>query len=219
MRTSVRPLAFVTALVLLAGCSSMRTHSTACKIGSFLLGGTVGAVGGGVGVDQIEPTPDDGERAAGAAAGFVAGGLVGMVLGQLLCPGEPAAAPEPPPPPPPAPPARGEKIGEIAGPHFAFDQARLTPAGSARVADAARLLAAHPDVRVAVEGHTDSVGNPEYNQRLSERRARVVADRLIAEGVAPRRLDVRGFGESRPVADNDTEEGRARNRRVEIVVQ
>ena len=71
-----------------------------------------------------------------------------------------------------------------------------------------------------IEGHTDSVGTATYNQALSERRAMAVRDVLIeAFGIHPGRIDAMGFGEGRPVAENDTEEGRAINRRVEAVVE
>jgi OOP family OmpA-OmpF porin len=69
-----------------------------------------------------------------------------------------------------------------------------------------------------VGGHTDSIGSDEYNLRLSQRRAEAVAAWLAAHGIAAARLTAKGFGESKPVADNRTAEGRQRNRRIEIVV-
>jgi OOP family OmpA-OmpF porin len=74
-----------------------------------------------------------------------------------------------------------------------------------------------PTLRVSVEGHTDSVGSDAYNMRLSERRAVSVRDYMIAEGIAADRITTRGLGKSHPVATNDTAEGRAENRRVEIL--
>src|SRR5206468_3138880 len=71
------------------------------------------------------------------------------------------------------------------------------------------------DVRF-VEGHTDSIGSDAYNQRLSERRANAVADYMEAQGISSSRITTKGWGKSKPVADNRTKEGRARNRRVEI---
>jgi OOP family OmpA-OmpF porin len=84
---------------------------------------------------------------------------------------------------------------------------------------AARILQGNPSVHVMVAGYTDSVGSDAYNQRLSERRAQTVARHLVENGVSESRLDVRGFGKKNPVADNGTEAGRAKNRRVEIVVE
>ena len=85
-----------------SGCATLRENPVACKTVFTLIGGTLGAVGGGVGVNEIEKGPDDGEIAAGAAAGLVAGGLVGYLIGHYVCP-EPEPAPVAPPPPPPAP--------------------------------------------------------------------------------------------------------------------
>ena len=75
------------------------------------------------------------------------------------------------------------------------------------------------DVKVEVAGHTDSVGTEEYNMGLSLRRAEAVRQYLVGKGIAADRLIVRGYGESRPVADNATAEGRFQNRRVELVPQ
>lgn len=77
----------------------------------------------------------------------------------------------------------------------------------------------YPDNRLIVEGHTDSVGSNEYNQKLAENRASSVADYLIDRGVAPGSITVYGFGEIRPKSTNDTAEGRQLNRRVEIRIQ
>ena len=73
-----------------------------------------------------------------------------------------------------------------------------------------------PDVRLRVEGHTDSIGAESYNQGLSQRRAESVRDHLVGQGLGARRLEARGYGESRPIADNGTDEGRRLNRRVEL---
>jgi outer membrane protein OmpA-like peptidoglycan-associated protein len=88
------------------------------------------------------------------------------------------------------------------------DEARTALAG---VVDALRE---HPDLRIEIQGHTDNVGDPAANRRLSERRARAVRDYLVSRGIAAERLDVRGLGASEPAAANDTEAGRAQNRRI-----
>ncbi|MCB0353470.1 MAG: OmpA family protein [Bdellovibrionales bacterium] len=102
---------------------------------------------------------------------------------------------------------------------FEFDQSRLTPGARDRVADIAQVVRDIQDRRISVEGHTDSVGSISYNQDLSERRARVVAASLVEEGISRRRIFTRGFGEGRPIATNQTDSGRARNRRVEVIVE
>jgi len=73
-------------------------------------------------------------------------------------------------------------------------------------------------VRIAVEGHTDNVGTDLYNEKLSVRRAEAVFRYLVNHGIAPERMEVIGYGESRPVTENDSESGRAQNRRVELRV-
>jgi len=74
-----------------------------------------------------------------------------------------------------------------------------------------------PTINFSVEGHTDSDGDENTNQKLSEDRAKVVMNKLIELGIAPARLKSKGFGESKPIADNNTAEGKAQNRRVEFV--
>jgi outer membrane protein OmpA-like peptidoglycan-associated protein len=101
-----------------------------------------------------------------------------------------------------------------------FDTAKSTlkPGAREKLARVAGILATHPDLKIEVEGHTDSVGGDDYNQRLSERRAESVRSYLVEQKIPPAAVDAEGFGESRPVASNDTASGRQQNRRVELVV-
>ena len=85
--------------------------------------------------------------------------------------------------------------------------------------DLATNFQRYPDETVSVEGHTDNVGSPEYNQGLSERRAYSVRDYLASQGVTPSRISAIGYGEARPKSSNDTPEGRQLNRRVEIHIR
>jgi outer membrane protein OmpA-like peptidoglycan-associated protein len=75
----------------------------------------------------------------------------------------------------------------------------------------------NPTLNLTVEGHTDNVGAPDYNRRLSDGRARSVVAELTAEGIASRRLKAIGYGQEKAIADNGTDEGRSKNRRVELV--
>lgn len=103
---------------------------------------------------------------------------------------------------------------------FASGRSRLLPAAESRlrqVADA--LVAGDPGATFVVEGHTDSTGDEGRNQRLSEARANAVRDFLVEHGVSAGRIEARGMGESQPVADNATADGRANNRRVEVVIR
>ena len=99
---------------------------------------------------------------------------------------------------------------------FAYNQSNVMPQFRGTLDQIAESLKAYPSTAIDVLGHTDSTGSDAYNQTLSERRARSVADVLIANGVQPVRIATRGYGETQPIASNDTEEGRAANRRVEI---
>jgi outer membrane protein OmpA-like peptidoglycan-associated protein len=101
---------------------------------------------------------------------------------------------------------------------FDTASATLKPGARERLARVAGILASHPDLKIEVEGHTDSVGSDDYNQRLSERRAESVRSYLVQQKIPPTVLDAEGFGESRPVATNATTAGRQQNRRVELVV-
>ena len=102
---------------------------------------------------------------------------------------------------------------------FEFDSAVLTRDARGVAGDVANAIRGIPDRRISVEGHTDSIGTIEYNQKLSESRARSVASELIAQGTPRGRVSTHGYGESRPIASNKTASGRQRNRRVEIVIE
>jgi len=102
---------------------------------------------------------------------------------------------------------------------FEFDKSNLRSDALRAVREIADVVGRYPERAISVEGHTDSVGTIAYNQRLSEDRARSVAQQLASDGVERRRIRSRGFGESDPIASNRTEEGRARNRRVEVILE
>ncbi len=104
----------------------------------------------------------------------------------------------------------------LKGVHFEVDSADLTSDSTAILDQAVKTLKMKSNLKVEVAAHTDSTASEEYNLELSQRRAKSVYDYLVAHGIDASRLTTKGYGESQPVADNDTEEGRARNRRVEL---
>jgi OOP family OmpA-OmpF porin len=132
-------------------------------------------------------------------------------------PVEAAAAPPPPPAPPPEPVYETVTLSSTA--LFAHDKAVLKPEAKEQLDTLADRIT-HDDrvVDVKIIGHTDSSGTEAYNQALSLRRANAVRDYAIEKGVNPDIISVSGMGESQPIADNSTKEGRAKNRRVEVMV-
>jgi OmpA-OmpF porin, OOP family len=137
----------------------------------------------------------------------------------------PPVCPSPPPCPKPPPPAAKVIDRLTIHVNFDFDKSNITKADDAELQKAINFLRKYPDSRVKLEGHTDSKGTEEYNQKLSERRAEAVRQYLIKEGAVDKAMiSATGYGELRPIAPNETPdgkdnpEGRAENRRVEILI-
>mgnify|MGYP002624185627 FL=1 len=166
------------------------------------------------------PNPQDLEDSIADDAQWVTAGI-GIKYDWKPLP-KPRKAPPPaakkPEPAPVLPPPTKKKI-VLRGVQFDFDKANIRDDAKPILDEAARTLAGEKAVTVVVAGHTDAVGSDAYNMRLSERRAKSVKGYLIGQGIDADRMSVRAFGESMPVADNETEEGRAQNRRVELEVQ
>lgn len=133
---------------------------------------------------------------------------------------EVALAPEPEP----EPELQQEVVEELlqtldlSGITFLFGSDEISPEGTAILDEVISVLTEHTNFDVAIEGHTDSVGNDTLNQELSQRRAESVLSYLTSNGIQSTRLSASGFGEALPIADNDTAEGRAINRRIEFAV-
>jgi OOP family OmpA-OmpF porin len=169
-------------------------------------------------------------------AGPRAGGLPPLIVDDRIidCPCPPYCPPavvEPAPPPPPAavkkvvppPPAPRpvviEKGRQTLDVKFDFDKSTIKVGYYKDIDDLSQVMKDYPDLKVVVEGHTDSVGSDAYNKNLSQERADAVKKYMVEKnGVDANRIKAIGFGEERPIASNDTEEGRLQNRRVEAVV-
>ncbi|MCK9799710.1 OmpA family protein [Pseudomonas sp. MAFF 302030] len=197
-----------------------------------------GLVGGGLGA--IESA---GWAAGGAALGVIGGGLIcyaqdgdedgdGVFDRRDRCADTPANTPvdnrgcplpqypaAKAPAPEPAPATEVITLSDQGHVLFAFDSAELTAEARNQLQGLMAKLAHADVVSIKVIGHTDSQGSDAYNQALSERRASSVAAFLLSQGLAPNKLTSQGLGESQPVADNATEQGRALNRRVELHLQ
>jgi OmpA-OmpF porin, OOP family len=101
--------------------------------------------------------------------------------------------------------------------HFATGKAEILPESRPIIDEIVSLLKKRPRLRIGVEGHTDNTGNPAANKTLSNARAKAVVAAIAAAGISSNRLDPVGYGQERAIADNRSEEGRAKNRRVELV--
>jgi len=221
-------LRFVCVLLAVAftvtACANGRPNPAACAAAGAITG--VG-VGGTIGHEG----PPDYDYFEWRNVGYAAGGAVVLgTAGYLICkalakeeaPPPPAPAPAPPPSkpaPPPPPPPVAEKI-ILRGVNFDFDKDNIRPDAAVILDEAARILTGtHVGARVRIEGYTDSTGPEAYNQGLSERRANSVRGYLVSKGVEASGLTTVGYGERDPIASNDTREGRALNRRVELQVE
>jgi OOP family OmpA-OmpF porin len=192
-----------------------------------LVGAGVGAVGGGIAAGAgtnntgaFDVGNDNEDKGVAAASGAVGGAIVGALVGHCLWDREAVVAQAAPPPPPaaPAPALPVQKKIVLRGVNFDFNKANIRADAAGILREAAAILKENPKVKVSVEGHTDAIGSDEYNLKLSLRRATAVKQFLAKEGVEDSRLTVRGFGKTQPVASNDTEDGRAQNRRVELKI-
>lgn len=185
------------------------------RISRAAIGGIGGAVGGYLLGDLVGGRRDRTERILGAGIGGIAGAAIGSYMDrqeqelrqrtagtdvQVIRQGD-------------------DLILNIpSGINFDYNSAAIRPEFRTTLDQVAGTLAQYNQTYIDVYGHTDSTGSDQYNQGLSERRARSVADYLSTRGVSPARVATRGFGETQPVAPNETPDGQAANRRVEIKV-
>ena len=210
-------VALLAVAALASSCAMGGRKWGSCAVAGGVIGATAGGITGGALVNNLDDDASDGERGGAIAGGIVGGGLLGALLGHVIC--DPIEEPVAQAAPPPAPIPAGTHIGELKGANFAFNSAKITPEGEAKLSDTVATLKSHPDVKVVCSGYTDSVGSQQYNLKLGQRRADSVKDYLVSQGIDSSRIRTDSFGKEHPVASNDTAEGRAENRRVEIVVE
>jgi outer membrane protein OmpA-like peptidoglycan-associated protein len=221
------------ALLLVVTLSGCATNGGPNPGVCALIGGSAGLIGGGVGGGYYSDDHDDNDNNQLIGVGIAAASTaVGAGLGYLVCSlmeeepkpepkrtAQPAPPPRPTPPPPPPEPKGPDVCKEMVRIHdikFENDKAEIQPNASTVLDQTAGALQKCPDVKVRLNAYTDSNGSDAYNQKLSDRRANAVREYLESHGVAEGRIEARGLGESNPIADNKTAEGRAENRRVEI---
>jgi len=193
-----------TALVLLGNCATKA--QTGALIG---LGG--GAVVGGV-IGKMA-----GHTATGAIIGATAGGMAGAVIGSIMDKQAKELAQN-------IPGAHVERVGEgitvtfASGMLYDYDSDVLRPEAQGNLRALARSLDKYPGSDILIVGHTDQTGSAGYNQSLSQRRASSAANYLINQNVSSGRVGTRGVGETEPATTNETEAGRALNRRVAVAI-
>ncbi|WP_136254736.1 OmpA family protein [Onishia niordana] len=217
MRKSFRFAVPLAAALLVTGCTTTNPNTGETQSNRTGTGAAIGAaVGALAGMASGDGGSSSRDRALiGAAAGAAAGGGIGAYMDR-----QEAELRES---------MQGTGIGvDRQGDNiilnmpssvtFAFDSSDLTTAAQTALNDVSNVLQQYPETRVNIAGHTDSTGAADYNQQLSERRASAVGNYLAQTGVPGTRLSMTGYGENQPVASNDTEQGRAQNRRVEITL-
>jgi len=192
--------------ILFSGCASMNRTTKGAAVGTAA-GGAVGAVVGRAA----------GNTALGAIIGAAVGGATGAVIGRQM--DKQAEEIEKS-----VPDAKVERVGEgivvefSSAVLFGFDRSDLSADAKTNLDKLVTVLNSYPDTNLEIQGHTDSKGTEAYNQTLSEKRASTVSAYLAAKNIASSRLTTKGFGETAPKYDNETEEGRAQNRRVEFLI-
>lgn len=198
--------AIVAATILLGGCKSMNKTQKGAVIGTAG-GAAVGAVVGKVA----------GNTALGAIIGAAVGGVSGTLIGKKM--DKQAREIENK-----VPGAKVERVGEGIVVEFSekilfgYDRSDLSSSAEGNLDKLVTVLKEYADTNIEVQGHTDSKGSDTYNQGLSDRRASAVATYLRNRGVSASRITTKGYGETAPVSSNDTDDGRAQNRRVNFLI-
>jgi len=205
LRSCIAVVTACAVIVFMMGCSASNT----------VKGGVIGAGAGGVLGAVIGKAA--GNTAAGAIIGAAVGGTAGALIGHYMDNQAEEMQRD-------IKDAKVERVGEgikitfESGILFQTGKATLQPAAKANVEKLAVILNKYEDTNVLIEGHTDSDGSDDFNQLLSEGRANTVATYVKGQGVKGSRVTMVGYGETQPIAGNDTPEGKQANRRVEIAV-
>ncbi|HTD94788.1 MAG TPA: OmpA family protein [Chitinophagaceae bacterium] len=207
MRQMRKPLTAIVALaILMSSCKNMNKTQKGAAIGTAG-GAAVGAVIGKVA----------GNTALGAILGATVGGVTGAVIGKKMDKQAEEIKNE-------VPGAKVERVGEGIVVEFnsqilfGFDKSDLSAEAKTNLNDLVTILNKYPDTNIEIQGHTDNQGTDDYNEKLSDRRASAVSSYLRSNGITSGRVTTKGYGESAPKYSNDTDDGRAKNRRVEFLI-
>lgn len=202
-------------VLLMVSMITSTLYLSSCGTSNTVKGGALGAVlGGGLGA-AIGDKP--GKEKEGAIIGTVVGGALGAYIGSRMdqqaqelkeVPGIKDVSYD----------EGSKKIDANMEVLFDFDKADIKPTEQIKLDQLAEVFTSYPENVVLIEGHTDSDGTDEYNQKLSERRAAAIESYLRGKRLDIASLNSAGYGETRPIAPNDTKENKAKNRRVEIKI-
>jgi outer membrane protein OmpA-like peptidoglycan-associated protein len=198
--------AILAVAIILSGCKSMNKTTKGAIIGTAG-GGAVGAVIGKAA----------GNTALGAIIGATVGGVTGAVIGKKMDKQAKEIENK-------VPGVKVDRVGEGIVVEFSekilfgYDRSDLSGSAEGNLDKLVNVLKEYPDTNIEIQGHTDSKGSDTYNQGLSEKRAGAVATYLRGRGVSAGRVTTKGYGETAPVATNDTDDGRAQNRRVNFLI-
>jgi len=207
-----RILSVAAALLLIVSCESLQNTNKQQR------GTAIGAAGGAILGAIIGNNVGDGaNQTEGAVIGAVVGGVAGNVIGRRMDKQAKEISEE-------IPGAQVERVGEGivvtfdegSGVKFATNQSTLNAGSKATLDKLVKVMNDYPGTEILVSGHTDSQGDAAYNLELSKKRAFAVRDYLVTDGIDASRMAVTYSGETSPTATNETAEGRAQNRRVEI---
>lgn len=199
-------LGIILSLCIISGCANW---SKTAKGGAI---GTAGGAAVGAGVGKLA-----GNTAVGAIMGAAIGGVAGASIGAYMDKQANEMQED-------LEGANIERVGEgikitfDSGILFDVNKSDLKPVAQQNIRELSETLKKYEDTNILIEGHTDNTGAEDYNQTLSEKRAKSVSDYLNSLGVANSRVTTTGYGELQPIADNNTVEGRNQNRRVEVAI-
>ena len=205
-RIRINVVIVLSAAFLFSSCASLNKTQK---------GGAIGAVGGGAMGAIIGKAA--GNTGLGAIIGATVGGATGAVIGNKM--DKQAAEIKNT-----VPDAKVERVGEgivvefSSNVLFGFVSSNLSADAKTNLDKLVKILNVYPDTDIEVQGHTDSKGSESYNQNLSQKRASAVSEYLFTKGISNNRIRTKGFGENMPKYDNDLENGRSQNRRVEFLI-
>jgi outer membrane protein OmpA-like peptidoglycan-associated protein len=208
-----RIVAIFIAATMLVGCEATKNANNKQK--GAVIGATSGAVIGGV----IGNNTGDGNTALGAIIGGVVGGAAGGYIGSRMDKQAKKIEQE-------IPGAEVERVGEginvtfdeSSGVYFDTEKYNINAKSQETLNKLAEIFREYPKTNILVEGHTDDKGSDSYNLTLSKNRAQAVTNYMVNQGLSKGRFDTKWYGESQPKYDNNTVEGRAKNRRVELAI-